>query len=93
MENIGVKIEVERVGSADFYDYVSQKRYDLLLIRHNLGYTRDIYSFLHSSQTIDPDKGSFELNFSNFRSFKTDGLTEALRKERNPPIKKNCSHN
>ncbi len=87
MENIGVKIEVERVGSADFYDYVSQKRYDLLLIRHNLGYTRDIYSLLHSSQTIDPDKGSFGLNFSNFRSFKTDGLTEALRKERNPPDK------
>ena len=51
MENIGVKIEVERVGSADFYDYVSQKRYDLLLIRHNLGYTRDIYSLF----TFKPD--------------------------------------
>lgn len=87
MENIGVRIEIERVASADFYDYVSQKRYDMLLIRHNLGYTRDIYSLLHSSQIIDPDKGSFGLNFSNFRSFKTDGLTEALRKERNPADK------
>lgn len=84
---IGIKVEIQRVKSSDFYKYIEQKRYDMLLIRHYLGYNRDVYSLFHSSQIIDPEKGLQGLNFSNFKSFKTDGLTEALRKEPTPADK------
>lgn len=84
---VGIKIEIQRVKSSDFYNYIEEKRYDMLLVRHYLGYNRDVYSLFHSSQIIDPEKGLQGLNFSNFKSFKTDGLTEALRKERTPADK------
>lgn len=84
---VGIKVEVQRLKNSDFYKYIEQKRYDMLLIRHYLGYNRDVYSLFHSSQIIDSEKGIQGLNFSNFKSFKTDGLTEALRKERTPADK------
>ncbi len=82
LQEIGIKIEIKKLELQEFYKYVSERNYDMLLIRHNLGYNRDIYPILHSSQM-----GSNGLNFSNFKSFKTDGLTEAIRKEKNPPDK------
>lgn len=86
-QNIGVKININRMNNKDFFDYIGENRYDMMLIRHNLGYNRDFYPLLHSSQIIDTQKNFIGLNFSNFKSFRTDGLTEALRKEQTPSDK------
>lgn len=82
-QEIGVEIQIERLAPEDFSIAVSERRYDLLLIRQNLGYNRDVYSLFHSSQIGSPENRQ-GMNFSNFKSFGTDGLTEAIRKERNP---------
>lgn len=85
-QNLGVQIQIERASPEDFSAAMSERRYDLLLIRQNLGYNRDVYSLFHSSQ-IATRENKNGLNFSNFKSFGTDGLTEAIRKEKNPQIK------
>lgn len=74
--DLGIDIQVTRADK-DFYQAVVGREYDILLMRQNLGYNRDVYPLFHSSQI-----GSQGLNFSNFRSFRTDGITEAIRKEK-----------
>lgn len=78
----GIRIEINKATPDDFYNFVSERRYDILLIKQNLGYNRDVYPLFHSSQANDQG-----LNFSNFKSFRTDGITEAIRKERDPKDK------
>lgn len=85
-QKLGVQVQIERAAPEDFSEAVSKRQYDLLLIRQNLGYNRDVYSLFHSSQIATPEHRN-GLNFSNFKSFQTDGLTEAIRKERNPQSK------
>lgn len=85
-QKLGVQIQIERASPEDFSEAVSKRQYDFLLIRQNLGYNRDVYSLFHSSQIATPEHRN-GLNFSNLKSFQTDGLTEALRKERNPQNK------
>lgn len=78
---LGIEVKVTKADK-DFYQSVVDRNYDVLLMRTNMGYNRDVYPLFHSSQI-----GSQGLNFSNFRSFRTDGITEAIRKEQNPPDK------
>lgn len=79
-QTLGIQILLEKAEGSDFFDLVSSRKYDALLIRQNLGYNRDVYSLFHSSQTGEASRNG--LNFANFRSFRTDGLTEAIRKEK-----------
>ncbi len=79
---LGVEVIVEKMRSDAFTERVNKRNYGALLIRQNLGYNRDVYALFHSSQA-----GEGGLNFSNFKSFRTDGLTEAIRKERDPEDK------
>jgi len=81
-EELGVKVTIDRQEGPKFASYLGEGRYDVLLIRQNLGYNRDMYPLIHSSQI-----GSSGLNFSRFKSFGTDGLTEAIRKETFPKDK------
>lgn len=81
---IGVDIRIVVVTNSDFFSYVTERQYDLLFTRQNLGYNRDVYPLFHSSQTGGPGIAKPGLNFSNFKSFRTDGLTEAIRKEKDP---------
>lgn len=75
-KSAGIEINVQAQESESFSAQLSERRYAILLIRQNLGYNRDIYPLFHSSQATP-----IGLNFSNFKSFRTDGLTEAIRKE------------
>lgn len=87
-EALGIQVSVERPEAEEFSNLVSERRYHILLIRQNLGYNRDVYSLFHSSQRGGPEGGgSSGLNFSQFKSFQTDGLTEAMRKEKDPADK------
>lgn len=86
-KNLGVEIEIKIAESEEFFRYVSERRYDMLLISQNLGYNRDVYPLFHSSQAGGAGNSFSGLNFSNFKSFRTDGLTEAMRKEQNPADK------
>ncbi len=86
-ENIGIQIIVERPDQEEFMNLVSERRYSILLIKQNLGYNRDVYSLFHSSQRAGPEGNPSGLNFSQFKSFLTDGFTEAMRREQNPQDK------
>lgn len=86
-EKIGIKVDVKRATPDEFYTLVNERRYSALLIKQNLGYNRDVYPIFHSSQIAGSAGNPSGLNFSNFRSFRTDGLTEAIRKENNPKDK------
>ncbi|PJC37163.1 hypothetical protein CO046_01875 [Candidatus Peregrinibacteria bacterium CG_4_9_14_0_2_um_filter_53_11] len=91
-ENLGVEVVVTRAEGSEFLDLVNQRNYSVLLIKQNLGYNRDVYPLFNSSQAaVEPKEGEAAkqpgLNFSNFRSFGTDGLTEAIRIEVNQPDK------
>lgn len=79
---LGIEVIVEKMRSDAFTERVNKRNYGALLLRQNLGYNRDVYPLFHSSQA-----GEGGLNFSNFKSFRTDGLTEAIRKERDPEDK------
>ncbi|MEK7524626.1 MAG: peptide ABC transporter substrate-binding protein [Patescibacteria group bacterium] len=81
-QTLGIQIVVEKAETQDFSASVSQRMYDLLLIRQNLGYNRDVYPLFHSSQIGGVDGNPAGLNFANFKSFRTDGITEAIRKEK-----------
>lgn len=80
-QTLGVQINIISSNNETFVDLVSERRYDVLLIKQSLGYNRDVYPLFHSSQIAIEGQGS-GLNFSNFKSFRTDGLTEAIRKEK-----------
>lgn len=80
--SFGIEVMVEKMRSDAFTERVNKRNYGALLLRQNLGYNRDVYPLFHSSQA-----GEGGLNFSNFKSFRTDGLTEAIRKERDPEDK------
>ncbi len=87
-EALGIQVTVDRPEPEEFSNLVSERRYHVLLIRQNLGYNRDVYSLFHSSQRSAPEAGGPSgLNFSQFRSFQTDGLTEAMRREKDPQDK------
>lgn len=74
---LGVEVNVKQpTDEWEFYDLVTNRRYDALLSRQNLGNNKDFYPMFHSGQN---------LNFANFKSFRTDGLTEAIRKEKDFP--------
>ncbi|PIQ77032.1 hypothetical protein COV82_06590 [Candidatus Peregrinibacteria bacterium CG11_big_fil_rev_8_21_14_0_20_46_8] len=81
-EALGIQVKIDRQEGQNFASYLAEGRYDVLLIRQNLGYNRDAYPLLHSSQI-----GANGLNFSRFKSFRTDGLTEAIRIESIPEDK------
>lgn len=79
---IGMEVNIEQEDAAGFSSRIRSRKYDLLLIRQNLGYNRDAYPLFHSSQISETGQ-----NFANFRSFRTDGFTEAIRKEKDPTQK------
>lgn len=81
-QTLGIQITIQRAEGEEFIHMVKERRYSALLIRQNLGYNRDVYPLLHSSQV-----GEGGLNFSGFKSFRTDGLTEAIRREKDPKAK------
>lgn len=83
-QSIGIKMQITRSTGKEFEDMVNERNYAILLIKQNLGYNRDVYPIFHSSQVGGVNMQNPGLNYSNFKSFKTDGLTEALRKEQNP---------
>lgn len=85
-QTLGVQINTISSNSKTFVDLVSERRYDILFTKQSLGYNRDVYPLFHSSQIADGGQSS-GLNFSNFKSFRTDGLTEAMRKEKDPKDK------
>lgn len=87
LKALGINATVEKAKNDDFYKLVSERQYDALLINQHLGYNRDVYSLFHSSQAKKSDGAPPGLNFSNFVSFQTDGLTEAMRREKNPAAK------
>lgn len=80
--DLGVNITIKTAEKEDFYNMVAKREYDILLIRQNLGYNRDVYSLFHSSQIKGSAVATGGLNYAQFKSFQTDGLTEALRKEK-----------
>lgn len=82
----GIKVNITAADGTEFTKLVGQRRYSALLIRQNLGYNRDVYPLFHSSQGGAAEQNS-GLNFSNFKSFATDALTEAIRKEKDPSSK------
>lgn len=84
---IGIQITVQTAEGEDFARLANERRYGALLIRQNLGYNRDVYPLFHSSQIAKSPNAVSGLNFSNFKSFQTDGLTEAIRKEKDPKAK------
>lgn len=86
-EDIGIQVTVERPDQEEFMNLVSERRYSVLLVKQSLGYNRDVYSLFHSSQRAGPEGNSAGLNFSQFKSFLTDGLTEAMRREQDPQAK------
>lgn len=86
-EDIGIQVTVERPDQEEFMNLVSERRYSILLVKQSLGYNRDIYSLFHSSQRAGPEGNPTGLNFSQFKSFLTDGLTEAMRREQDPQAK------
>lgn len=79
---LGVNIIIKTAEKEAFYNQVANREYDILLIRQNLGYNRDVYPLFHSSQIKGSDGATGGLNYAQFKSFQTDGLTEALRKEK-----------
>ncbi|MBI2639245.1 peptide ABC transporter substrate-binding protein [Candidatus Peregrinibacteria bacterium] len=86
-EDIGIQVTVERPDQEEFINLVSERRYSVLLIKQSLGYNRDVYSLFHSSQRAGPEGNPAGLNFAQFKSFLTDGLTEAMRREQDPQAK------
>ncbi|MBI2453690.1 hypothetical protein HYV58_00760 [Candidatus Peregrinibacteria bacterium] len=90
---IGVEISYQTAETQDFISLVEEHKYDILLIRQNLGYNRDVYPLFHSNQIPGEAPASPEeeigsgLNYALFKSFRTDGLTEAIRKEKDPDDK------
>lgn len=101
-KELGIEVPIRIVPESEFTDAVNSRDYALLLIRQNLGYNRDAYPLFHSSQALSVGKTGGEgdggdslhsasatagLNFSNFKSFPTDGITEAIRKEDDPRSK------
>lgn len=97
-EKFGIEVLVETSGGQEFTKKVSERRYQALLIRQNLGYNRDVYPLFHSSQGMADIVTSGEteevgtpsepgLNFANFKSFRADAITEAIRKESDAPSK------
>lgn len=81
-QTLGIQITIQRAEGEEFIQMIKEGRYSALLIRQNLGYNRDVYALLHSSQVAQGG-----LNFSRFKSFRTDGLTEAIRREKDPKAK------
>jgi peptide/nickel transport system substrate-binding protein len=83
---LGVEVNIDQpTDEWKFYDLVTNRRYDMLLSRQNLGNNKDFYPMFHSSQAGGTDGTPSGQNFANFRSFRTDGLTEAIRKEQDYP--------
>lgn len=86
-EAVGIQTNTKFAETDEFFDLVNARQYDVLLVKQNLGYNRDFYPILHSSQALEDSGTPSGLNFANFKSFSTDGLTEAIRKEKDPKAK------
>lgn len=86
-QTLGLAVEIDKEAPDTFMQYAVEGRYDVLLIQQNLGYNRDVYPLFHSSQIPQPNQSNEGLNFSHIKSFRTDGLTEAMRKEKDPKDK------
>lgn len=84
---LGMEVNVQRSNAEEFSNLVSERRYDVLLLRQNLGFNRDMYPLFHSSQRSGPEGTAPGLNFSQWKSFQTDRLTEGMRREKNPKAK------
>ena len=81
-QQLGIQVNIQAASSDTFPTLTDERRFDILLIRQNLGYNRDVYPIFNSSQSGKNAGGNGGLNFANFKSFKVDALTEALRKEK-----------
>ena len=75
---IGVEINIESYESADFYNALKNREYDLLIFGQNLGYNLDAYPYWHSSQAKAEG-----YNLSQFKNFVVDSLLEKVRYEGN----------
>ncbi|MFA6521259.1 MAG: ABC transporter substrate-binding protein [Candidatus Gracilibacteria bacterium] len=82
LKEAGIEVIVQVAEGEELIKQINERRYSMLLMKQNMGYNRDAYPLLHSSQA-----NALGLNFSNFKSFRTDGLTEAIRKEPTPKDK------
>lgn len=78
----GIEVEILHPEGDELLKQINERRYSMLLMKQNMGYNRDAYPLLHSTQAT-----ALGLNFSNFKSFRTDGITEAIRKEPTPKDK------
>jgi peptide/nickel transport system substrate-binding protein len=84
---LGIQVNVLKPDAEEFSNLVSERRYDVLLIRQSLGFNRDMYPILHSSQRAGAEGSPSGLNFAQFKSFQTDRLTEGMRREKDPKAK------
>lgn len=75
LDRVGVEINIISVDSLTIQtDYISPRKYDLLLFGENLGPDPDPYPFWHSSQI-----GTGKLNLAGFKSDEVDSLLEQAR--------------
>ncbi len=81
-QKLGIQVNIQSANSDTFPTLADERRFDILFIRQNLGYNRDVYPIFNSSQREKSAGGNGGLNFANFKSFKADALTQALRKEK-----------
>jgi len=70
----GIRINIELYDVATLQEKIKTRDYDLLLFGQGLGYDQDLYGYWHSTQASETG-----LNLSNYKSFKTDTLIEAIR--------------
>lgn len=76
-EEIGVKIEIRALeGEKLRQKYISERKYDILLIGQGVYIKVDPYPFWHSLQKEYPG-----LNFSSYQNNEVDKLLEKLREE------------
>ncbi len=72
--NIGVKVNVNIVGSNDLAAAIKNRDYEILLFGNILSRGPDLFSFWHSSERFYPG-----LNLALYNSKKVDSLIETIR--------------
>lgn len=74
-QEAGIDVELDLHNSETFaQDVLRSRNYDMVLYGQNVGNDGDVYSFWHSSQSLDPG-----LNLSEYKNSEVDRNLEAAR--------------